>query len=121
MKSVDDIVNTLKTADNEGTESPYWMVIDPGPLRNCLEPYTNEEGKTTEFDYQDNLKSALRALESSQIGPFFCREDAENYLKSRHYEYSEDAYVYCYSGYWSQKYKAMCREIGVGKNEQKIL
>ena len=67
--------------NNEGTDSPWWMIIDNG----------------------------AHAIASMIDGPFFSRKEAQEYLDSRRYAYSENAIVYCASGYRSQKYKKACR------------
>lgn len=84
-----DIVEILKQADNEGTESPYWLILDPN----------------------QNLYCDVHALAAQITGPFFCRADAEKHLQSRRYAFSDRASVYCNSGYWSQKYKDLCRSL----------
>lgn len=104
-----EIVLTLRSANNEGTESPYWILIDPSPVVD----YVNlvQSGMTPD------IECARSCIESAITGPFFSREDAENYHQRRHYDYSKSAYVYCFSGYWSQKYKDFCRGI---KNALKV-
>jgi hypothetical protein len=86
-----EIIDTLSSADNEATESPYWLILDPKQNMGC------------DFHY----------LASQITGPFFCREDAEAHLSSRRYAFSKRAVVYCMSGYWSSKYKALCRRVVV--------
>ncbi len=92
MKEINEIVETLKNADNEGTESPYWLVIDPKMGGG-------------------NIKTRPDQIAFCIDGPFFSREDAENYLKSRRYAYSDKAIVWCHSGYWSKKYKDFYRAL----------
>ena len=92
MKETDDIIKTLSKADNECTESPYWLILDPRQMFRCN----------------------VHELASMITGPFFCREDAENHLKARRYAFSKHAKVYCHSGYWSQKYKNLCRKLRIG-------
>jgi len=82
------IIDTLKQADNEATESPYWLILDP----------------------QQNMSCDIFMLASQITGPFFCREDAESHLQNRHYAFSSRAKVFCNSGYWSVKYKQLCRD-----------
>lgn len=118
MESADKIIETLKVADNEGTESPYWLLIDPLPIKDRLVFSTEDDPEgsySADLDDEDAVKRITNAIPNCITGPFFSREDAENYLKARQYGYSKEAYVYCHSGYWSHKYKALCREIGVGK------
>lgn len=85
-----EIVETLKTADNESTSAPYWLIIDP---RQMMSP-------------------DCYAVAGMITGPFFCREDAQKQLDSRRYNYSKRAVVFCHSGYWSVKYKELCGTIG---------
>lgn len=107
MKAVDDIVETLRSADNEGTAAPYWLLIDPkNVLLYAQSCYANDE--------EPELDRVKSYIESAIEGPFFSREDAKKYLEARAYEYSDKAYIYCHSGYWSKKYKNLCREIGIG-------
>lgn len=107
-----EIEETLLVADNEGTESPYWLLIDPRHIRGRLEYSTEEDPEgcyNPDLSEDGAIDDVLVCIPSCITGPFFCRQDAENYLKARHYEYSKDSYVYCFSGYWSQKYKWACR------------
>ena len=83
------IIDTLQKADNEATESPYWLILDPN----------------------QNMTCDIHALASQITGPFFCREDAEEHLKCRRYAFSSRAIVYCNSGHWSYKYKMLCRKL----------
>ena len=86
------ICDTLANCtNNEATRSPYWLILDPKQNMNC-DVY--------------NLASQIS-------GPFFSREDAENYLKSRCYNYSDRAVVFCHSGYYSKKYDNLCNELGI--------
>lgn len=112
----DKIQETLSTVDNEGTESPYWLLIDPSPVIGGLVG-VDEEGNKWVADFENEphqLERLADAIPHCIEGPFFSREDAENYLDSRRYNYSKKAYVYCFSGYHSKKYKTACRQIGVG-------
>jgi hypothetical protein len=81
------IVDTLAQADNEATAAPYWLIIDPA----------------------QNMRCDIHAAALQITGPFFCRQDAANHLEARNYAFSSRARVYCASGYWSQKYKDLCR------------
>jgi len=98
-----DIVNALINSDNEGTDSPWWMVIDTGPMMDIIEGAIKNEEKPR----HDYLLSSIAM--SCIVGPFFSREDAEGYLKSRSYDYSKHAKVWCSSGYRSQKYRSFYR------------
>lgn len=88
MSQFSEIENTLKAADNEGTDSPYWLIIDP-------------KGR--------NIKTRVDDIANCITGPFFSRDDAEAHLKARRYNFSERAGVWCFSGYWSHKYKTALR------------
>ncbi len=87
------ITHTLKSADNEGTAAPYWLIIDP----DCV------------VDSSD-----VRSLAASISGPFFSRFDADEYLKNKAHRYSKDAKVYCCSGHASRKYFNFCKKLGLG-------
>lgn len=83
---------------NEGTESPWWILIDPSHLRAMFEGVA----KHGEIPDEDRI---LTAIAHSIEGPYFSREEAEDYLKSRRYAYSEDAKVWCHSGYRTTQYR----------------
>lgn len=106
----DEILNTLKKANNEGTESPYWLIVDPRHIINYLMWQDGDETIYADL-CEENIERCAEYIPNCITGPFFCREDAEGHLKMRGYEFSKSAYVYCFSGYWSQKYKNLCREI----------
>lgn len=78
---------------NEGTDAPYWLILD----------------------LVQNMKLDIRVLAAQITGPYFSREDAENHMKNRKYNYSKRAVVYCLSGYYSDQYKMAIR----GQNENK--
>lgn len=111
------ITDTLKNADNESTAAPYWLIIDPSPVKSALQ-YSSEEneGHIQVADLEDEcvVERILEMIPSCITGPFFSREDADNHLKARRYAFSESTYVYCHSGYYSKKYLNLCKEIGVG-------
>ncbi len=83
------IINTLKSANNEATSAPYWLILDPGQNMNC----------------------DIYQLAAMITGPFFCREDAEDFLKATRYNFSARAKVYCHSGCYSYKYSELCKEL----------
>lgn len=85
----DEIKETLRNADNEATRAPYWLILDP----------------------KQNLRCDPHVMGFGIAGPFFCREDAEDYLKATRYNFSKRAVVYCLSGHYSQKYENFVREI----------
>ena len=64
---------------NEGTEAPYWVIIN------------NWSQLLSEKDY-DRTASFI-------TGVFFSRESAEEYLQAHRYNFSEHAVIYCMSGY----------------------
>lgn len=72
---------------NEFTDSPYWLILDP----------------------LENLELRIPVLAGQITGPFFSREEAENHLTNRRHNFSNEATVYCMSGYWSRKYKEALR------------
>lgn len=78
------VLETLGRADNEATACPYWLIIDPCQM----------------------MSPSFSRVGSMITGPFFCREDAEHWLKEiRPHAFSKRAGVYCCSGHWSNKYK----------------
>jgi len=91
-----DITSTLKESDNESTESPYWLILDP----------------------KQNMSCDVFMLASQITGPFFSREDAQKHLSGRHYAFSERAKVFCMSGYWSFRYKEYYRNIEKEKTNE---
>lgn len=75
----------VDTENNEGTDSPWWMIIDP----------------------QQNLRKdsdACHAIAGMITGPYFSRVEAENHLRARRYEFGPNTVVYCASGFWSKQY-----------------
>ena len=94
-----EIEKTLKEVAekqlNEGTSSPYWLIIDPRQ---------NFEVKS----------QGVHNVASMITGPFFSREDAQGFLDMTHYNFSKNAKVYCHSGCYSSKYEKFCKEIGLG-------
>lgn len=78
----------LEVSDkNECTDSPYWLVLDP----------------------EQNMSCCPHQMAGTIEGPFFSREEAEEYLKQRRYAYSDRAVVYCLSGYRSRQYREQYR------------
>ncbi len=78
-------INNVST-ENEGTSSPWWVIIDP--KQNFR---TDKEG--------------VNHIAHMITGPFFSREAAQNYLSGRRYNFGPNATVYCHSGYWSSEYE----------------
>ena len=64
---------------NECTAAPWWVIIDP---RQNFQ--TGEDG--------------LHNIASMITGPFFSREEGENWLRVKSYHFSKNARVYCHSG-----------------------
>jgi len=90
--------------ENESTDAPWWLLIDPAPIRQMLELVAG----CGEIPEDDNIISTIAM--SSIEGPYFSRKSAEDYLKARAYEYSKETIVWCSSGYWSSQYKNAIRE-----------
>lgn len=87
--ALNSMVETLKSADNEITSAPYWIIVDPQQNMSC-DPH----------------------IAAAQItGLFFCREDAEDFLKATRYNFSKRAITYCHSGTYSRKYFEFYNEI----------
>lgn len=68
--------------ENEGTSYPWWFIVDPGR----------------------HFKSA-EGTAMCITGPFFSREEAEEQLSRRRYDYGKQAIVWCGSGYHSGRYR----------------
>ena len=75
----------LKNADKECTSYPYWMIIDPKQM----------------------MGPDIGFVASMLTGPFFNREDAENFLKNTRYNFSQRAAVFCLSGTYSTDWVAL--------------
>ena len=86
-----EIIETLEKANNEATDSPYWLILDP----------------------TQNMTCDVHQLAAQITGIFFCREDAEDHLSARRHAFSDRAIVFCHSGYWSTKYKQFCRKLNI--------
>ena len=87
------VADTLRNSDSEGTSAPWWTIIDPKQNMNC-DPHT---------------------VGFNIVGPFFSREDAENFLSATRYNFSKRAVVYCNSGCYSKKYVDFYNDV---KNEK---
>ena len=72
----------------EGTDSPYWLIIEPRQM----------------------MRLDVHAVSAMITGPFFSREEAQQHLEARHYNFSSHAKVYCHSGYHSFQYKNAIRQ-----------
>lgn len=74
--------------ENEGTASPWWMIIDPKQM----------------------MKPEVNTVAMGMItGPFFSREEAQCVLDARRYNFGKHALVWCHSGcdtiQYDKKYK----------------
>ena len=87
---MNQIIETLESADNEATSCPYWLILDP----------------------KQNMTCDLHNLASQISGPFFSREDATEYMNAKKHHYSSNAKVFCHSGHYSRKYSNLCKSIG---------
>lgn len=94
--------------DNEGTDSPWWVLIDPLSIHEMMRGVARH-GEIPDPD------SLINAIASAIEGPFFSRREAETYLKGRSYEYSTLARVWCSSGYWARQYKEALRKASAEK------
>lgn len=86
---METIKQALLNADNEATRAPYWMILNP----------------------RQNMDCCIHNLASMLTGPFFCREDAEKFLKGTRYNFGARAAVYCLSGCNSRKYDQLYEAI----------
>jgi hypothetical protein len=74
---------------NEGTASPWWMIIDP---KQMMKP-----------DVYDVAVGMI-------TGPFFSREEGQRHLDNHRNKFSKRALVYCHSGYNSGQYDTAYRK-----------
>jgi len=81
MKKITLIVST----ETECTAYPYWMIIDP--QQNF---YKDDDG--------------VHAIANMITGPFFSREEAQDFLDRTHYNFGRGAKVYCCSGCYSDSW-----------------
>ncbi|HEC66990.1 MAG TPA: hypothetical protein ENI23_17070 [bacterium] len=108
--AMENIKNTLKGCDNESTRAPYWMIVDASPfgISDEVEEYENDDGDIVEVEV---ARPSIHEIASRITGPFFSRKDAQEYLDRKHYNFSDEAKVYCHSGWESGKYLALCEEL----------
>lgn len=76
--------------ENEATESPYWLIINPRQ------------------NFRKGVEGAHN-IASMITGPFFSREEAQRVLEGRSHHYGKDAIVYCHSGYNTIQYSSKVR------------
>ncbi len=88
MKTEQRRIQIDVSSENEGTDSPWWFIVSP----------------------RSGFLSNPEAIASCITGPFFSREEAEEQLTRRRYDYSKKAIVWCASGYHSGQYKTALRE-----------
>lgn len=72
----------------EGTESPWWVIIDPRQM----------------------MRINVDEVAGMVTGPFLSRAAAQAELDNRRYAYGKHAVVYCMSGYRSRSWRALCEE-----------
>lgn len=65
--------------------APYWVIIDPRQNFN-----TDDKG--------------IYNIGSMITGIWFSYKEAKDYLKSKHYNFSKNAKVFCFSGHYNNKY-----------------
>ena len=75
--------------DNEGTNAPWWMIVDPCQMMS---------------------PNAAEVAMGMVTGPFFSREEAKSELTNRRYDYGSDAVVWCASGCNTKQYLQAWRE-----------
>lgn len=73
---------------NEGTSYPFWIIIDP------------------EQNFS-KCNQGIHNIASMITGVWLSREEAEEHLKARRYNFGINAKVYCHSGYWSNDWKEL--------------
>jgi hypothetical protein len=88
-QATETLIDTLKKADCEATAAPWWMIVNP----------------------QQNMRCDLAEAAFQITGPYFSREDAEEYLKNAKHNFSGRAQVWCASGCYSKKYEKFYKEI----------
>ena len=91
VEATTEIIDTLKSADNEGSRAPWWSIIEPTQL----------------------FRIDHHQIAGMITGPFFCREDAEDFLKRTKYNFSKHARVFCHSGCYSKKYENLCKSLKI--------
>lgn len=84
--------------DRECTDSPWWVIVDP----------------------QQNMRRNVDLAAACIEGPFFSRQEAEDELRTTHYNYSKRACVYCMSGYHTRQYKAAWRKFDERLIDRKV-
>lgn len=72
----------------EATAHPYWMIIDPRQM----------------------MKPAVGDVASMVTGPFFSRQEANNWLDRCRHRFSDRARVYCASGLCSDGWRSICSD-----------
>ena len=88
-----DISQSRSLAPAEGTQYPWWAVIDPDRVRGY-------KGRTNEHRVEEAA--------SAVIGPFLSRASAEEHLRAKRHRYGPNAVVYCMTGYYSMDWRQFC-------------
>jgi len=84
------------SAETEGTDSPWWLIVDPKQM----------------------MKPDAAAVAMGMItGPFFSREEAQAELTNRRYHYGQHAVVWCHSGCYTKEYKKAYYEASCKRSE----
>lgn len=96
QEAIVSFVETLRSAPNEFTAAPYWMILDP----------------------ESNEELNPRKLAFQFTGPFFSRSDAERYLEYFSDDFTDKATVYCKSGSSSLKYTSLYNQIKEDSSNQ---
>lgn len=87
------MVDCYKGKLQEATDSPYWIVIDPSILNR-----------------RKKRKITFSEVACCIHGVFFSREEAEGWYLENAYNYSDEARIFCNSGWRSKKYKKLWEE-----------
>jgi len=76
---------------NEGTWCPWWAILDPHQFFRAT-------------------KEGIYDLASMVTGPYFSREEAQEQLDRRRYDYGPHACVFCFTGCHSGQYQQRLKE-----------
>lgn len=74
--------------EHEGSANPWWAIVDP----------------------KQNMSMDIYTAAGQITGPFFSREEAQDFLTSTRYNFSSRAKVFCFSGYNSPQYRKAINE-----------
>ena len=87
---------------NEGTSFPFWVIIDP------------RQNFRTDRQGVHNVASMF-------TGVWLSRESALEYLKQKSYNFSDNARVYCLSGYYSSDWQELPKELKKADSATELL